>query len=251
MEATLQGSYASLRYTHQPNPEPPPPGSRRPVTRFTAKSRARFVRYLARLRRDLYGVWLTLTFPDPEPSPREAKRRLHAFLVALLKRYPTLVVFWKLEFGEHTGRIHFHLIIVADPLPWLDYDYIRSLWPGHVWIEFIRKNTLTTYVSKYTFKPSLAPGAEAPADATECEAGASAVLLDLDAKSETSFPGRFWGIRNRERYYSLLAPLRRVDPRLLLNHPYFRAALDAARARLGFTPPAFSAVLFYPPFLEA
>lgn len=242
MRAYIRGHLATLEHTYQPAPpEPPPPGSRRAITAFTPASRRNLIRKVASLRRGLTGVWLTLTYDDLHYpyTYAQAKRQLHTFFVQLTRRYPTLAAIWKMEHGPRTGRLHFHIILTADPLPWLDYDFIRAIWPyGMMWIEFIRQGTLATYVGKYTTKPSAAPGGE--------------VYLDLDAKSETApplldLPGRWWGIRGRSNFLALLDIIRNLDPLALLNHSYFAQYRARLRAWLGFLPPKMSVVLYYPP----
>jgi hypothetical protein len=56
-------------------------------------------------------LFITLTFPEPLRSTREAHRRLNSFLNKIRKRYGCYL--WVMQ-PHHSGAIHFHLLVPVD-----------------------------------------------------------------------------------------------------------------------------------------
>ena len=101
-------------------------GKRGIISRFSEASRRRLMRELAKTKRDLLPVFVTLTYPDNFPGdPNVWKTHLKAFLKRLKREHPKVAGFWKLELkprqsGENVGQIapHFHLLLWGLPFSW-------------------------------------------------------------------------------------------------------------------------------------
>lgn len=90
------------------------PGVRGKIASFSAASRGRLRRSLVRFNwSDMVDrrrvVWATFTARDG--STQDFKKWLDTLRKRLLRRFPRMWFFWRLEFQER-GRAHFHCIIV-------------------------------------------------------------------------------------------------------------------------------------------
>jgi len=117
-------------------------GKRGIITRFSGASRRRLMRALAKTKRTLLPVFVTLTYPDNFPGdPNVWKLHLKAWLKRLKREHPKAAGFWKLELkprqsGENAGRVapHFHLLLWGLPLSWNGDDHAREIQVG--WMLF-------------------------------------------------------------------------------------------------------------------
>jgi len=162
-------------------------GDRGDVWGFSAASRGRLMRLLARVdwgallpsgscrfRRSQRAHFVTLTYPESYPGDWQVwKAHLKAFLMRLQRRFPDLRgVLWKLEFQER-GAPHFHLLTVFDGSR--DVVSFRR-WVLRSWFEVCKTgddahgrsgtsveqvygpaSKLMAYMTKYLAKPGLAP----------------------------------------------------------------------------------------------
>jgi hypothetical protein len=152
-------------------------------------------------------LFVTLTYASVPEDYHQMKEDLHRFLTALRYHLPRWGAVWKLEFGEKTGRPHFHLLLIPPPeatAPYVPKELIDQLWGlGFTWIVKVDYSRIHVYLVKYTTK-----GWGAGVSSGQAEAGYVAEdreewerwwgnSLDSGAISEKWPPwvGRFWGMR--------------------------------------------------------
>lgn len=113
-------------------------GRRNAITQFSSASRKRMLEKLAMLRDASGGYFATLTYAGRFMwTPTEVKNHLAIFRKALLRRFPRVGAFWRMELkprlsGASAGEIvpHFHLLIFGANPPSLAY---MRRWVSHVW----------------------------------------------------------------------------------------------------------------------
>lgn len=113
------------------------------------------IRLLAEYERYPNSVFITLTFDERyivefENNPNRAVR---LFLDRCRKYYGSgLRHFIIGEYGDTTGRFHYHGIIFNTPPGGLEYDVFRRLWKyGHIFLGYCKRKTID-YVVKYITK---------------------------------------------------------------------------------------------------
>lgn len=192
-------------------------GGRGVVSEFTAASRRRMLRKLARLAPKRV-VFVTLTYPARFPDPMVAKQHLRAFFERIRRRFPDASGIWRLELQER-GAPHFHILFCE--LPFIPFTELRRWWTeiirayvdGHlprVRIEQIKsRRGAFYYCAKYCAKMD----------------GQGVSPLSLSS-THICTPGRFWGVFNRnklpmaERLYAIveiLTPVGFADCKRMLN----------------------------------
>ena len=161
------------------------------------------------------ALFVGLSFPDPMPSMKQRRRMLNNLRKWLERRYADLVALWSIEYGERTGRFHYHLMILqteAIPIAELQAEWTR-LGGGvpddsdnSVDIEFVPAERVARYLSKYCSKaggsarsvendkddkggPGARDGGTAPADPGP-PLGLSTAHI---CPQETEWTGRTWG----------------------------------------------------------
>jgi hypothetical protein len=172
-------------------------GTRKKITEFTARSRRRLRRWIHAIPRNAECLFLTLTYHETEPRPREAKEDLDAFCKSLRRAYPSCSIVWKME-PQARGTVHFHLLVYG-------VQYVPAVRVSERWHDCTNETSeahrragvdieravhqedgkLQSYLSKYMGK--------------EIEAA--------DLPEAWDEPGRWWGIRGRADL-----PLGRWDP---------------------------------------
>lgn len=156
----------------------------------------------------LKAVFITLTYGQNFPAPREAKRHLDNFIKRLRRKHDGLSGFWRLEFQKR-GAPHFHLLLFN--LPFIPKGEIAYHWGEIIGerymdtssedsrvpftrIELLQSHThASRYVAKYVAK-------------REGNGGFN-VASYLTAEGEFIHPltgevsksvGRYWGVINKE-----------------------------------------------------
>lgn len=133
-----QGHYVAVRY-HEPALRPyKGGGTRGRVTTFSRKSRKRLLEKTARL--DLRSVamknpivFLTLTYGQKFPEPKQAKAHLRALLKRLGRLSPEASGIWRMEFQDR-GAPHFHIILFD--LSFISKEVVKSIWGDIIGKEF-------------------------------------------------------------------------------------------------------------------
>lgn len=133
-------------------------GKRGQITGFSRKSRKRLIEMCARLRDDVEGLFLTLTYRANYQDARGAKKHLDLMLRWLRYHRPGCTVIWRME-PQDRGAIHFHLLILGTT--WIAVRGIRTQWRGligelggNVDVERIHnRRKAMVYVAKYIAKP--------------------------------------------------------------------------------------------------
>lgn len=153
------------------------------VQHFSEASRRNLRRKVHSLRRDAKCLFVTLTYHETDPHPREAKKHLDRFWKALSYHHDGLAAIWKME-PQKRGTVHFHLMIYNTA--WIRAGFVSRLWhtctdettTAHersgVDVEWIDPNAdgkVQAYLAKYM-------GKTVPEDGWEN-------------------PGRWWGILSR------------------------------------------------------
>lgn len=176
----IKGSYSALAKSGG--------GKRGIVTEFSAQSRLRMLRKLARIA-PTRVVFVTLTYPERFPSTTRAKGHLRAFLERIRRRYPHASAFWRLEYQER-GAPHFHLLFFE--LPFVPWSELRRWWAEIItayvdgFLPRVRIEKINSrrgafyYCAKYTAKMAGTTSGSA--------------FFILDAYLHV---GRFWGVFNR------------------------------------------------------
>lgn len=102
-------------------------GRRGPITGFSADSRRRLLQKIACVDRDApLPMFMTQTYPDRFPSPREAKHDLDVFYKRAVREFPSLGAFKKLE-PQERGAPHFHSLVWG--VPWFElFQFTVQTW---------------------------------------------------------------------------------------------------------------------------
>ena len=86
-------------------------GVREPIAGFSSDSRRRLMCAIASIRREAeLPSFVTLTYPNEFPFPRESKRHLKIFCQRLKYAFPAVSAIWKLE-PQERGAPHYHLLV--------------------------------------------------------------------------------------------------------------------------------------------
>ena len=203
-------------------------GRRAPIVSFSFSSRRNLLKKLARLDpRRVAGasVFISLTYPDPVPTPAEVKRDLAVFWKRLVRfavaaGVDGLSAVWRFEWdssGERNYNPHLHLIVFG--LPFLPKDQLKQMWAEVIgrddpWtrIELIKSwRGVLSYVSKYIAKVTPSPYESFVVDPDTGEVTAGGVAVDGVGSSTLANlaglpsgfpdpwrPGRLWGFLGRE-----------------------------------------------------
>jgi hypothetical protein len=90
-------------------------GQRGEIKGFSRGSRRRLMQTIARVRRDAeLPNFVTLTYPNQFPDPKESKRDLKVFCQRLERAFPSLGYIWKLE-PQERGAPHYHMLTWGVP----------------------------------------------------------------------------------------------------------------------------------------
>lgn len=86
-------------------------GKRGVVKGFSRASRRRLMNIIASVRRDAkLPLFITLTYPNNYPEPKESKKHLKEFLRRMKRMYPSAGAIWKLE-PQQRGAPHYHILV--------------------------------------------------------------------------------------------------------------------------------------------
>lgn len=86
-------------------------GKRGKVKGFSKGSRRRLMQTIARIRQDAeLPNFVTLTYPNSFPQPKESKRDLKVFCQRLERAFPAAGYIWKLE-PQERGAPHYHMLV--------------------------------------------------------------------------------------------------------------------------------------------
>jgi len=152
-----QGSLLTMKVMGRKYKRPYTGGIRSRIRSFSAKSRVRLMRFMARLKMSgVRATFMTLTFKG-YPTNEEAKRCLHAFLAVVARKFRNASLVWRMEFQKR-GAIHFHLL--AFNMPFWDWKEILATWKrithqrvARIDVQLIRsRKGVMYYVSKYIGK---------------------------------------------------------------------------------------------------
>jgi len=93
---------------------------------FTRRSRSHMLDTVAHLRRDVVGLFVTLTYPAEWPGDWKVwKSHLNHFAVWLRRKFRFASFVWKLE-PQDRGAPHFHLMIFG--VPHLPHAVLATAW---------------------------------------------------------------------------------------------------------------------------
>lgn len=99
-------------------------GKRGIVKGFSDDSRRRLMRTIASIRHDApLPAFVTLTYPDQFPEPKQSKKHLDKFLKRLRRKFPDVGLVWKLE-PQERGAPHYHMLVWS-----VAYDDLRTFVP--------------------------------------------------------------------------------------------------------------------------
>lgn len=160
--------------TPSKNKRPQSGSGRKPITKFTRKSRKNMLERLAMTRNVQNAYFVTLTYAGKfDRSPEQVKRDLAALRKAMTRRWPQHGAIWRLELktrksGESEGVLvpHFHILIFNVEARWLP---LLRQWIRHSWTRIVTgsdagkllrtqaevvtsRRHAASYVSKYAAK---------------------------------------------------------------------------------------------------
>lgn len=162
-------------------------GIRGEITGFSDASRRRLRRKIHGMKRTDHAVFVSLTYHEGRPTPKEAKEDLDRFWKRISRKLQGVSAIWKME-PQERGVPHFHLFIYGT-------DYIDAQWVSKEWhectdetsedhrrmgvdVEWVRDDgKVQSYLAKYFSKTFEGW----PDDGEEWEK-----------------PGRFWGTLSRK-----------------------------------------------------
>lgn len=182
------------------------------VQGFSAASRRRMQRQLARLKKSVSGLFVTVTYRKLQRDHKLAKSHLDKLTRWLKRRFPDSAIVWRMEYQKR-GSIHFHLIVLG--AVYLDAAEITAYWQNMTGDESYpdvrrldgRAHVLR-YISKYLAKlPDQLRDEDRPQRFSEdgphvagMDDGAAADGFNNAPYSEIeAFIGRFWGVVNRDK----------------------------------------------------
>jgi len=158
------------------------------ITEWSASSRARLKRFLGTLLSQEMGraLVVTLTYPAEFPAPDDHaiyKAHLHAFQMAMLRKWPQASGIWKLEFQQR-GAAHYHMLLFGL------FDILTEVreWVMATWYRVAHKGDIHQGKAGTQVDPIKSAG------------GAAAYLLKYLGKVDQTLPGnfsgRYWGKLN-------------------------------------------------------
>lgn len=155
------------------------------ISGFSRRSRKRMIQELSKVRRDSLPIMVTLTYPgEYSHDPKAWKNDLDNFVRRLARKFKKAAGVWKLE-PQKRGAPHFHLFVwnagYAELLSWVSLAWFQVVKSGdirhlHAGTRVERVKSLSGsrwYASKYLGKEVDGEGWE--------------------------YPGRWWGIFQREK----------------------------------------------------
>lgn len=161
------------------------------IKSFSAKSRLRLLRFMARIRqKNTRATFITLTFKG-YPTNEVAKMALHAFLQRIARKFPEASAVWRMEY-QRRGSIHFHLLCFN--LPYWHWEEILQAWKecskqhiARIDVRLVKSHRgVMSYVSKYIAKVS---------------SGVRKtffILVPYQHARRKWKKGRFWGYHNKK-----------------------------------------------------
>lgn len=158
-------------------------GTRQRITGFTDRSRRNLRDTIHALRRDAGSLFLTLTYHETDPHPREAKSHLDRFCKRMRRRWPEASIVWKME-PQERGTVHFHLLVYG--VPFLPAQKVSRVWHSCT-DEDSRQHKVA--------------GVDVESTVHEKDGKLASYLAKYMGKTfsaDWDDPGRFWGVRNRK-----------------------------------------------------
>jgi len=126
------------------------------ITGFSRKSRKRLIDMTARLRSDVGGVMITLTYRRNMTCFVSAKSHLNKFLKYIARKFPEAPIMWRME-RQIRGAIHFHILVFGKV--WFNVSDATEYWQGITGDESYPdfryldgQRAVLAYVSKYVAK---------------------------------------------------------------------------------------------------
>ena len=122
-------------------------GKRGSISAFTGASRRRFLWKLAGLRNGAFhgSLFITLTYPVGEFSPRQQKRHLDLFLRRLRYMFPDSAGVWKLEYTER-DEAHFHILLLG--VGYFEKGALSTVWASIVRSQHPAHKVVGTQIAK-------------------------------------------------------------------------------------------------------
>jgi len=167
-------------------------GQRGTIKGFSAESRRRLLQTIACVGRDApLPVFVTLTYPERFPSPQEAKRDLKIFHQRLVRAFSGVGVIHKLE-PQERGAPHFHSLMWG-----VGWDELYQLIPD-AWFEIAGQGD----INHWKFRKGLLHPYRRCVEPVRSFKGvwfyAAKYLGKTFEIQGWDWPGRFWGVINRQ-----------------------------------------------------
>jgi hypothetical protein len=192
VEIAVGGRLVALKGYGPGGPDRRGGGKRGRIVVFSRASRRRLMRKLASINHEVAGLptFITLTYPGEFPSDSVTwKRHLHNFCRAMLRKFPGVAAFWRLE-PQRRGAPHYHLLVWG--LPWA-YEQRRGIreWVSATWYRVVGSGD-----EKHLKAGTRVEGVKTWRGVMFY---ASKYIAKVDQRSFTDSPGRFWGVYNKEQ----------------------------------------------------
>lgn len=108
-------------------------GRKRAITDFSACSRRSLLKSFARTNYTGKSIFVTLTYGQEYPTPKQAKRHLDTLFKRVKRKFPKASGYWRLEFQKR-GAVHFHIIFFN--LPYWDKRDVKKAWAQVIGREY-------------------------------------------------------------------------------------------------------------------
>lgn len=108
-------------------PYEPPEREEGDIQVFSDDSRRRLRERIHAMRRDAPALFITLTYHERDPHPREAKKDLDRWWKKMKRIFPRISAIWKME-PQERGVPHFHLIVYG--IDYIDAQWLSATWHG-------------------------------------------------------------------------------------------------------------------------
>lgn len=167
----------------QPDEDAGPGGTRQPCTGFSDRSRRNLRDTVHSLDREAHCLFLTLTYHQTDPHPREAKSHLDEYCKWILRVWPGTSIVWKME-PQKRGVVHFHLMVYG--ITFAPISRLCGKW-----------HRVTDEESVHHRKQ----GVDVERGVHREDGKLAAYLAKYLGKTfsvDWENPGRFWGVRGRE-----------------------------------------------------
>jgi len=192
IETYSGSSYMKIKKYPYDHPEASP-GKRGKIQGFSYSARRRLFQTIAKIKRDAeLPNFVTLTFPEKYPTPRDSKKHLDIYFKRCRRKYVNFGAIWKLE-PQERGAPHYHLLVWGVETSNLFMDTVE--W----WHDIAGGGDRNHYLLLLGALKNSRPCVERVRSFKGVWAYAAKYLGKTFEVPGWGCPGRFWGVTGREK----------------------------------------------------